>query len=57
MNDTGMKRGRSTPSATAQVEKKKMSADFSTIQSPTSGSKTQTEIDGWKTMGYGIHRG
>ena len=54
----GMKRGRQTPSASGQIEeKKKMSADFSTAQSATCGSKHPIEIDGWKTVGFGIHRG
>ena len=53
----GMKRGRQTSSATAHIEKKKMSGDLSSVQSATCHTKTPTEIDGWKTVGFGIHRG
>ena len=52
-----MKRGRQTPSAAGQIEKKKMSNDISSIQAAATVSKPPTEIDGWKTVGFGIHRG
>ena len=53
----GMKRGRQTSSAAAQIEKKKMSGDLSSIQSTACTTKQPAEVDGWKTVGFGIHRG